>query len=113
MGGVVGSSPYLFGGLWFESTSFFFFFFLGGGFVLNFVLFWWQWFYFDSKYLTWIIFLRGIFFLFFLVVEVYLYLFNIHTFIHTNFFFFFGGTVGRHKCWTVCFHVFGHKHVGC
>ena len=39
------------------------------------------------------------------MVEVYLYLFNIHTFIHTIFF----GTVGRCKCWMVCFFVFGHR----
>ena len=43
------------------------------------------------------------------VVEVYLYLFNIHTFIHTIFFVLWGGvSVGR-----CAFFVFGHKHVAC
>ena len=36
------------------------------------------------------------------MLEVYLYLFSIHTFIHTTFF----CTVGRCKCWTVCFFCF-------
>ena len=37
--------------------------------------------------------------LFIFVGKVYLYLINIHTFIHTLFF----CTVGRCKCWMVCF----------
>ena len=64
-------------------------------------------------------FLRGLFFkgnfflvfcvgsLFIFVGKVCLDLINIHPFIHTIFF----CTVGRYKCWTVCFFfVFGHKH---
>ena len=82
--------------------------FLGGGF--NFLFGWWFYFDFLGDY-----FLRGIFCvcvfcvgsLFIFVGEVYLYLFNIHIFIHTI----LVCTVGRCKCWTVCFFVFGHKHV--
>ena len=42
------------------------------------------------------------------MVKVYLYLFNIHTFIYTIFFVLWGG-VSVERC---AFYVFGHKHVG-
>ena len=59
------------------------------------------------------IFLREIFFLFFgffFVVKGYLYLFDIHTFIHTIFSFVLWGGVSVGRC---AFFVFGHRRVAC
>ena len=81
LGGVVGLSP----------------FFKGLGFFLNFVSFGWWWFYFD--------FLGGFlnFFFFFFFLVLGLKFINIcSTFAH-SFTQFFSCTVGKCKCWTVCF----------
>ena len=82
--GVVGLSPHVC--------------FLGVRGFFIFLLFGW-WFYFDflGDY-----FLKGLFYFFYFVLEVYLYLFNIHTFIYVILFVLWGGvSVGR--CAFLCF----------